>query len=59
MLNLFVAYLLVNLLRFFACLLFISPIITANCVLPTMYEGEAYISVSFLLPPFFSQSVTL
>ena len=31
----------------------------ANCVLPTMYKGEAYISVSLLLPPFSSQSVTL
>ena len=31
----------------------------ANCVLPTMYKGEAYISVSLLNPPFSSQSVTL
>ena len=31
----------------------------ANCVLPTMYKGEAYISVSLLLPPFSNQSVTL
>ena len=31
----------------------------ANCVLPPMYKGEAYISVSLLLPPFSSQSVTL
>ena len=30
-----------------------------NCVLPTMYKGEAYISVSLLLPHFSSQSVTL
>ena len=29
----------------------------ANCVLPTMYKGEAYMSVSLLLPPFSSQSV--
>ena len=35
------------------CLLF------ANCVLPRMHRGEAYISVSLLLPPFSSQSLTL
>ena len=42
----------------FVCCLFHQSLF-ANCVLPTMYKGEAYISVSLLLPPFSSQSVTL
>ena len=33
--------------------------LSANCALPTMYKGEAYISVSLLLPSFSSQSETL
>ena len=53
---------------FFICLLFLFVLFVcclfhqslfANCVLPTMYKGEAYISASLLLPPFSSQSVTL
>ena len=37
---------------FFVCCLFHQSV-SANCVLPTMYKEEAYISVSLLLPPFF------
>ena len=57
-----------NLSVLFICLLFFYFLsvcclfhqsLFANCVLPTMYKGEAYISVSLLLPPFSSQSVTL
>ena len=32
--------------------LYVSPIIIANFVLPSMYKGEAYINISLLLPPF-------
>ena len=52
----FFVYLSVNFLS--VCCLFHQSLF-ANCVLPTMYKGEAYISVSLLLPPFSSQSVTL
>ena len=38
-------------------LLLCFKIIIFNCVLPLMYEGEAYISVSLLPPPFSKQSV--
>ena len=67
----FVTMLMFNLsvlFNFFICLLFFYFLsvcclfhqsLFANCVLPTMYKGEAYISVSILLPPFSSQSVTL
>ena len=43
----------------FVFFFFFRQSLFANCVLPTMYKGEAHISVSLLLPPFPSQSVTL
>ena len=44
----------------YICMMHILCIVAlANYVLPTMHKGEAYISVSLLLPPFSSQSVTL
>ena len=55
-LSVFLFYLFVNFLS--VCCLFHQSLF-ANCVLPTMYKGEAYISVSLLLPPFSSQSGTL
>ena len=55
---LFFVYLFVIFFFFSVCCLFHQSLF-ANCVLPTMYKGEAYISVSLLLPPFSSQSVTL
>ena len=54
----FVCFLFVNFLFLPVCCLFHQSLF-AHCVLPTMYKGEAYISVSLLLQPFSSQSVSL
>ena len=57
----FVCFLFISLLIFSflsICCLFHQSLF-ANCVLSTMYKWEAYISVPLLLPPIFSQSVTL
>ena len=50
MFNLFVTFLFAGLFH---------QSLSVNGVLPTMYKGEAYISVSPMLPTFSSQSVTL
>ena len=61
----FVCLLFICLLNFFLFVNFLSVFclfnqsLFANCVLPTMYKVEAYISVSLLLQHFSSQSVTL
>ena len=59
MFNLSVFCLLIVIFYFLSVCCLFHQSLFVNCVLPTMYKWEAYISVSLLLPPFSSQSVTL